>query len=69
MRAVVVDLPFDPDTKITPCFNEPRVFFKSFGSMTIAMRPGIAEPPPRSLATIRIALPTRTARKSRTVSY
>jgi hypothetical protein len=28
------------------------------------MRPGIADPPPRSLATIRISLPTKTARES-----
>ena len=57
-------LPFEPETKITPYFRAPRVLLRSFGSISIAMRPGIADPPPRSLATIRISLPTKTARES-----
>ena len=61
---VVVLLPFEPETNITPYFRAPRVLLRSFGSTIIAMRPGIADPPPRSLAIIRISLPTKTARES-----
>jgi hypothetical protein len=63
-KEVVVLLPFEPEMKMTPYLSAPRVLLRSFGSMIMAIRPGIADPPPRSLATIRISLPTKTARES-----
>lgn len=63
-RAVVVDFPFDPDTKTTPNLRDPRVLSNNRGSKSSASLPGIAEPPPLSLASIWITLPNRIARKS-----
>ena len=58
---VVVDLPFDPVTKITPNGRFESFLERTSGTILSNTRPGKAEPPPRNLAAKRTHLASRKA--------
>jgi hypothetical protein len=59
---VVVDLPFEPQTNTTPSGIRSTARSRKPGTRSKSTRPGIAEPPPLSRESQRMALPTRTAK-------